>query len=267
MPALCALYRYPVKSTRGEAMAEAKLAATGLPFDRHWMVADATGRTITGRTDPRLVLVRAQVIAETLALSAPSMTSLSIPLTAFQQAQTASVWEDDFPAKTGSRAADDWLSTYLGRPVQLLYVGTQPHRRLRGRPDIPLGFADSHPLLLMGEGSLAELNRRARQDFTMARFRPNLVIAGAEPFAEDHWRHICIGEVTFSLMKPCDRCAFTMVDPETGRKATDQEPMRTLATFRKSPEGVLFGQYAVAENPGTLKVGMPVEILAELSRK
>lgn len=261
MPTLSALYRYPIKSTRGDAITETTIAATGLPFDRHWMVADANGRMVTGRTDPRLVLIRAVPEGGSLYLSAPGMADLAIALSDFSTPHQASVWRDEFAAQTGSHAANDWLSTFLGHPVQLLYVGAEPQRRVRARPELPLGFADGYPLLLIGEGSLAELNRRAGQDFAMERFRPNLVIADAAPFAEDGWRQIQIGEVVLSLMKPCERCVFTTVDPQTGLKSSDQEPLRTLAQFRKTSDGVIFGQNAVAENTGLLQVGMAVRIL------
>lgn len=54
---------------------------------------------------------------------------------------------------------------------------------------------------------------------------------------------------------------FTTVDPDSGRKALDQEPLRTLAKFRKTPEGVLFGQNVIAEGSTELVLGMPVEVL------
>jgi len=55
---------------------------------------------------------------------------------------------------------------------------------------------------------------------------------------------------------------FTTVDPQTGSKSLDQEPLRTLAKYRKTPEGVIFGQNVIAEGVGELRVGMEVEVLA-----
>lgn len=258
---LTEIYRYPVKSTQGESLLASDLQPSGLPFDRTWMVADETGRMVTGRTDPRLVLVSARVGADPLILSAPGMTDLPVPLALFNQSAPASVWKDDFPAFGGAKEADAWLSAFLGKPVQLLFAGLNSVRRVRNRPDVPLAFADGFPFLLIGQGSLDELNRRIGRDLPMQRFRPNLVVVGAAPFAEDGWKKIRIADVIFSIEKPCERCAFTTVDPESGEKSSDQEPLRTLATFRRMPAGVLFGQNVVAENAGQITVGMEVEIL------
>ncbi|MBS1157151.1 MAG: hypothetical protein H6R07_3075 [Proteobacteria bacterium] len=261
MPTLTEIYRYPVKSTWGELLPASDVGPMGLPFDRAWMVADESGRMITGRTEPRLVQIKVRVDDSTLTLSAPGREVLVVPRSQFNQPMPASVWKDEFPAFAGAKPADEWLSGFLGKPVWLLYVGAASARRVRRRPEVALSFADAYPLLLIGQGSLDELNRRVGRDLSMRRFRPNLVVTGSEAFAEDRWKKIRIGEVIFSIEKPCERCAFTTVDPETGEKSSDQEPLRTLATFRRTPDGVLFGQNAVAEGAGQIALGMEVEIL------
>ena len=60
MPVLTDIYRYPIKSTHGETLVASTVTSQGLPADRAWMVADASGRMVTGRTDP--VLVRVPVV-------------------------------------------------------------------------------------------------------------------------------------------------------------------------------------------------------------
>ena len=96
----------------------------------------------------------------------------------------------------------------------------------------------------------------------MGRFRPNLVISGCEPFAEDSWRRIRIGTVAFDVVKPCSRCVFTTVDPDTGDEHPDGERLRTLMSFRRdSNKGVLFGQNLVARGEGFVQLGDPVRIL------
>lgn len=261
MATLTEIYRYPVKSTRGELLLTSEVGAMGLPFDRAWMVADETGRMITGRTEPRLVQIKVLVDDSTLTLSAPGCAALVVFRRVFNQPMPASVWKDEFPVFAGASTADEWLSGFLGKPVRLLYIGAASARRVRRRPEVDLSFADAYPLLLIGQGSLDELNRRIGRDLSMRRFRPNLVVAGCEAFAEDGWKKIRIGEVIFSIEKPCERCAFTTVDPESGEKSSDQEPLRTLATFRRTPAGVLFGQNVIAENTGQIASGMEVEFL------
>ena len=80
-------------------------------------------------------------------------------------------------------------------------------------------FADGYPFLLATEASLKKINEWAGcgdNTFTMRRFRPNIVISGAEPFAEDRWRKIEIGCHIFHLQKRCKRCKMTTVIPDEG---------------------------------------------------
>src|SRR5690606_34829723 len=94
----------------------------------------------------------------------------------------------------------------------------------------------------------------------MERFRPNLVIRGAAPYAEDRWKRICIGDVELEIVKPCARCVITTTEQSTGER-DGNEPLATLATYRKTGLGVVFGQNAVHLERGTLEVGAPVEVL------
>jgi len=116
-------------------------------------------------------------------------------------------------------------------------------------------------LLLIGQGSLDELDRRVGRPMEMLRFRPNLVVQGAEPFAEDGWKRIRIGTLEFRLLKPSVRCIFTTIDPATGERSEDREPMATLRTFREKEGDILFGQNLAVDGSGWLEVGMGVEIL------
>ncbi|HCV43292.1 MAG TPA: MOSC domain-containing protein, partial [Bacteroidetes bacterium] len=58
----------------------------------------------------------------------------------------------------------------------------------------------------------------------MNRFRPNLVVRGCAPYAEDLWNDIQIGDVRLHVVKPCERCAITTVNQLTGEKG--KEPLR-----------------------------------------
>ena len=226
------------------------------------MVARADGRMITGRSHPTLVRIEAQPSAAGLGLSAPGMPPLWVANQCFTLPHPASVWQDDFSAWQGASEADTWCSAYLGEPVRLLWAGAEPSRRVQEH--VPLGFADGYPLLLIGEESLAELNRRVGRPLAMSRFRPNLVVSGSAPFAEDGWQRIRIGEVVLRMAKPCERCVFTTVDPDSALKTADQEPLRSLAGFRRAATGggVLFGQNVIVEAGDFLTVGMAVEVLA-----
>ncbi len=128
-----------------------------------------------------------------------------------------------------------------------------------GKPGDRVGLADGFPFLLISEASLADLNARLEQPLPMNRFRPNLVIGGCEPFAEDGWSRVRIGSITFRVVKPCSRCAITTVDQTTA--VAGKEPLRTLARFRKVGDKVLFGQNLIHDGTGTLRTDDPVEIL------
>jgi hypothetical protein len=92
----------------------------------------------------------------------------------------------------------------------------------------------------------------------MNRFRPNLVVAGGEPYAEDGWGRVEIGNVRLRVVKPCARCLVTTTDQATGERG--KEPLRTLATYRKVNGEVMFGQNVVHENTGRVRVGDPVMV-------
>lgn len=261
MPILSDLYRYPMKSTQGENLLASLVFPAGLPWDRAFMVADLAGEMITGRTHPALVQVLARVTDDVLHLSLPQRSTLALPLHLFSRPVLAAVWGTSFTAWGGACVVDELLTAFLGKPAQLLFCGEQQQRRVKAAPDVSLGFADGYPLLLIGQASLDDLNQRLAQPVTMANFRPNLVVSAAAAFAEDSWRRIRIGEVTFRIAKPCERCVFTTVDPISGIKNPQQEPLRTLASYRKTPAGVLFGQNVIAENSGEIAQGMEVEIL------
>ncbi|HSC81767.1 MAG TPA: MOSC domain-containing protein [Chitinolyticbacter sp.] len=254
MPTLSALYRYPLKSAHGHSLMQAELGLAGLPDDRAWMVADERGRFITGRELPQLVTITASAHETGLRLSAPEHGEVYAPREAFVHGHPAHVWGTDFGAWHGADEADAWLSHLLGRPVRLLYTGAT-QRRARQHPEVPVSFADGYPLLVIGSESLRQLSDWAGRDFEMARFRPNLVVDGAAAFAEDGWTRLRIGEAVVRVTKPCGRCVFTTVDPETGAKSRDQEPIRTLARHRKQGGEVVFGMNAIVETPGRVAAG------------
>jgi uncharacterized protein YcbX len=87
----------------------------------------------------------------------------------------------------------------------------------------------------------------------MERFRPNIVISGCEPFAEDGYARVRIGEISFRGPKRCDRCVITTVDPLTGERG--REPLRTLAKYRLADQKVWFGMNLIHDQTGVLRVG------------
>jgi hypothetical protein len=257
------LHAYPVKSFGGIALRQSEVLRRGLRWDREWMVVDASGRFLTQRQLPRMALVSTCIDGAGLVLTAPAMPALQLPLEASGGPLTVTVWRDTVVADAVGAEADGWLSSFLGlscRLVRFPAASSRPVDPAYGRAGDETAFADGFPLLLASEGSLAELNRRLARTVPMARFRPNLVVAGAEPFAEDAWRRIRVGGVDFRVAKPCSRCLITTVDPERGEVDGD-EPLRALARFRERGNKVYFGQNVIPDGEGLVRVGDPVEVL------
>ena len=123
-----------------------------------------------------------------------------------------------------------------------------------------MSFADGFPLLVTTQASLDDLNTRLASPVTMDRFRTNLLVGGAEPWAEDEWQDLRVGETRFAGVKDCARCAVTTVDQGSGVRSEDNEPLRTLARFRRKAGGrIIFGQNLVPRRLGRIARGDRVE--------
>ncbi|WP_168011875.1 MOSC domain-containing protein [Halomonas salinarum] len=262
-----ALYRYPLKSCAGEILEHADVQREGIVGDRRMMMSRPDGRFITARTHPRLELIQVQLGVDTVTLSFPGHPDLALSRVDFDLTPFGTeVWGDRFDALTTTREADAWCTEVLGESAHLLCIGEQSPR-YRQSIEQSVGFADGYPLLLIGEGSLNDLNERMAKSqarpHSMAQFRPNLVVAGSDAFAEDNWQRLRIGEVELAVMEPCSRCAMITVDPLTGTFLPGKEPLKTLATYRRGNNGkVLFGQNLVVVKEGRLSLADKVEILA-----
>ena len=132
-----------------------------------------------------------------------------------------------------------------------------------------LSFADGYPLLFISEGSLDDLNHRlvarGKARVSMDRFRPNVVLAGCEPYTEDTWQQVNISGIRFDIVKPCARCPITTVDQVLGIIPDVHEPVATLATYRRGKDGgAMFGQNVLHRGCGTLRVGDVVQVSNEM---
>ncbi len=259
---LSGLYRYPVKSLRGEALDVMEIGARGPLHDRHWMLVSEEGRFLTQRELPRMALVRPEILGEGLRLRAPGLFDLEVAAESDEELKVQ-VWKDTCTARAMSPAADQWLSDFLGVSARLVYLPPDSMRQVDltyARPGDQTGFSDGFPFLLISQASLDDLNRRMGLNLPMERFRPNLVVDGCEPYAEDGWKRIRIGDLSFRVVKPCSRCVIPTVNPETGEREGN-EPLKTLMSYRKEGNNVYFGQNLIHDGPGQLQTGMPVEVL------
>jgi len=169
-----------------------------------------------------------------------------------------------------------WFSTLLNSPGCKMYQIYEPRYATKDAkwPDLALpgdrtGYAAFSAFLMTTEASLDALNEKLPSPIGMDRFRPNIVIGGTEPYAEDKWTHnriLKIANVTFRKLKDCGRCVQTTVDPEKGKK-DGLEPLSTLRKTRlfkdRDPRhgyAPFFGVQMAPDCEGTIRLGDPVFI-------
>ncbi|WP_338922188.1 MOSC domain-containing protein [Pseudomonas silesiensis] len=264
---LSALYRYPLKSGKGEILQQASLDKLGLEGDRRWMLVDeASGRFLSQRVVGQMSQLSALWNAEGgLTLGAPGRSPIDIALPGSDaELRGVTIFRDSLRVPDAGDEAGAWVSEFIGKPTRLVQIPPERARITQagyGKDDDRVAFADGFPLLLIGQASLEDLSQKVGQELEMLRFRPNLVIEGTHAYAEDSWKRIRIGDVEFRVVKPCSRCILTTVDPQTGLRSDDREPLATLQKYRAQEEGAMFGQNLVNDGNGQLEVGMPVTIL------
>jgi uncharacterized protein YcbX len=223
------LWRYPLKSAQGEPVTESAVTGLGLAWDRQQAVVDvATGRALTGRREPKLLMLSARLTGGQIRITSPD---------------------------GGVLAGDDDLSAWLGRPVRVC----RPPADRGPQYDYPLDDEDeAGPWdLWSGPAGVWHDSTRARVsivsaatlgDWPVRRFRPNVVVAGA---GEDDLvgRRIAIGSVLLDVVKRIDRCVM-VTRPQPGI----ERDLDVLRTVRRERDGFL-GVGAVVVSPGHLRVG------------
>ncbi len=232
---------------------EARALEKGFAYDRRWMLIDANNHFLTQRELPQMALFSVSLSGNMLKIT-HRKTSASVQFEMSQQSSvkyTARVWGDDVAVHEVDRNISRWFTRELGLVCRLVRFPEENPRPADPRHvSVPanVSLADAYPYLIIGQSSLDDLNSRLFEPVTMRRFRPNLVIEGSEPFAEDTWKKFTIGQVLFEAVKPCARCILTTVDPDTGIRG--KEPLKTLAAFRKTGNAIYFGMNAIAHTSG-----------------
>ncbi len=265
---LAAISIYPVKGCYRVETDRAEVEPWGLAGDRRWLVIDTeTRKAITQREARELIRIRPTPTPDGLVLRTGGLPDLVVPEPVGGDLIEVNVFRFTGDASPAGSAADDWLSEALQRKVRLVWLDDPTRRRVN--PDYSddadrVSFADGYPVALANLASLANLNDLIAESgsiegpLPMTRFRPNLVIDGAPAWVEDEWsgRRIRIGEVTFRVPKPIDRCLVTTIDQESGDKG--KEPLRTLGRHRNVDQDLLFATNLIPDNRGHLAVGDPV---------
>jgi uncharacterized protein YcbX len=228
------------------------------------MVVTPEGGFLTQREYPRLALVTPTLKNDSVTLSAPDFDSIQFGIQKSGTPTSVNIWKSKGVSAIdqGDESAQ-WFSDWLGVSVRLVHVDERYKRKLN--PDYAVsaedhtGFADGYPILIISEASLQDLNSKMESALPMNRFRPNIIVKNCEPFAEDTWKRVKIGDIKMALVKPCPRCVVTTIDKETLQK--NKEPLKTLSTYRNQEGGAMFGMNVIPLNEGEIKVGMSLEIL------
>jgi uncharacterized protein YcbX len=268
---LASIHVYPVKGCRGVDLDSSPVEPCGLAGDRRWLIVDSGSRFLSQRGEPPLA--RVTVSRDPGGISVASDGHPPLRVTAPGPAAEmlkVTVWSSTVLAAAAGPEADAWFSAYLGQPARLAYLDDPTRRAVNPQfaadGDV-VSFADGFPLLLTSTGSLARLGQwlaaEGEQPVPMNRFRPNVVAAGADPWAEDHWRRIRIGNVTFRVAKPCGRCLVTTTDQATGERGP--QPLAMLGRRRRSGKLLVFGQNLIPDSPGLLRAGDPVEVIDHIA--
>ncbi len=234
MNTITALYTYPIKSCRGNALTSLDIGPKGVSHDREWVVVDANNATqvLTQCNTPQLACVDAVVrpygsFPEALHVEVDGVGGIVVLPTTRER-------EDDRVATRmqkvtcygydQGRRAREFFSDFLGRPARLLRMApadmrTPPH--LAERWQTRFGYAYAYPLHLTTEASLTSLNAMRPPGMsliTMDRFRPNIVLKGCGPRDEENWDTFSIQGIPFHGVSPCVRCSTITTDQRTGER-------------------------------------------------
>ena len=252
------LFIYPVKSLAGIKLEQSEVDSMGLKYDRRWMVVSHEGVFITQRTVSKMALINTSLDNGQLTLSTDGKEAHTVELTTRDsEKMEVLVWEDNLHVSKVGKVTDLWLSDALGIECHLVYIEDDVVRQCDldfSAEGERTGFADGFPILIASEESLIDLNQRLKEPVDMRRFRPNIVVSGCEPFAEDNLSLFSIGDLAMKAVKICSRCPMPMVDPDLGERV-GQEPIATLSTYRKWNGKIFFGMNVIHQQQGVISVG------------
>ncbi|MFC2187094.1 MOSC domain-containing protein [Peijinzhouia sedimentorum] len=256
---------YPIKSFAGIDLTESEVNERGLLYDRNWMLVNKQGKFISQREFKELSLLTTEIDNDKLKITHRFQKNFHVQLglneSMFATSKVA-LWDDIMFAENVSEEASQQLSEMLKQEVSLVKIGRNTSRLADSRfvdSEIQVSFADGFPFLIISQASLDDLNSRLESPVEMNRFRPNIVVSGSEPFEEDKWKEIQIGECIFQIVKPCARCEITTINQQTAERG--KEPLRTLSKYRRDGNKVLFGQNMVSLKKGKIRIGDEVKIL------
>ena len=291
MPRLAAIAVHPVKACHRSEVDAAVVGRHGLVGDREWQVVEPDGAFLNQKQHPNLARVVPVLSEGGITLRHEGRDDLFVATPA-RSDRDAMTYTGAVPAGDAGEDAAAWFSELLGTRCRLVGMAPDFDRTVRipartfPDPDSPIalaversssagvGFADAAPVLLVNLASHLALVEEASEPFGVERWRGNLVVDDADPWAEDTWRRIRIGDAIVDLGLPWPRCAVPQIDQDTAER--HNEPARVLRSRRwcEEVDGVpgflrtmlvgnaLFGVATSVTPAGvTLRVGDEIEVL------
>jgi uncharacterized protein len=257
------LFIFPVKSLSGISVSTSEVTNRGLKFDRRWMIVDKNNQFLTLREYPKMALLDVEITEEGLTIKSRenSEIPLKIPfITKTNTLENVTIWNATVQAKPVKNEADMWLSYMLDGDCKLVYMPDESMRPVDTTSGYhPKGkftsFSDAYPFLLLGEASMEDLNARSEKQFSIQRFRPNIVFSGGSSYQEDNFENFTINNVNFTGLENCARCKIPNVNPETGILDADNEPLKTLSKYRLRNKNLEFGRNIVHDGTGIISIG------------
>ncbi len=256
------IYIYPVKSLKGVRLKEAETGLRGFKYDREWMITDSDYQFLTQREIEAMTTITVSIAKDFLLLQSSKGNELKINLNAKRgESVQVSIWRDTCNAFDEGEAASYWLTDELGywqgKTFRLVRFCADrkrpvPAKYLHGR-EAESAFSDQFPYLITSLDSLKKLNEGLRengkQEVTMARFRPNIVVSDIASIENKTSLNLTSqdGHYEFGLRKPCKRCKITTINQDSGEIIDFKEPLSTLTSLNFSSEnyGAFFGQNAI----------------------
>jgi hypothetical protein len=256
------LFIYPVKSLKGIPLKEAETGLRGFKYDREWMITDSDYQFLTQREIEAMATITVSIAKDFLLLESSKGNELKINLNAKREESVqVSVWRDTCNAYDEGEVASYWLTDELGywqgKTLRLVRFCSDrkrpvPAKYLHGR-EAESAFSDQFPYLITTWDSLKRLNeglnKNGKQEVTMARFRPNIVVRDITSIENQTSLDLISqeGNYEFGLRKPCKRCKITTINQDSGEIIDFKEPLLTLTSLHFSSEnyGAFFGQNAI----------------------
>lgn len=251
------LFIYPIKSLGGVSINASEVSPLGLKYDRNWMLIDDSGRFLSQRELPLMCLFTITLTSDGLLVKHEN-SQVFVPFAPTTNTrELVTIWDDTFEAIVYDEAINSWFSEQLKCLCRLVkYVPKISQRQIDLRFALQgeeTAFSDGYPVLILSEASLENLNNKLEQPISIERFRPNIVIKGIGAHEEDNLQEFLINSVYCKGVKPCARCQVTTIDPTTGNSG--KEPLRTLNTYRKNGNKVMFGNNVLVRSSGIVSVG------------